>query len=344
MSTTINTPTPRCVLCCPQWAVLVRRYSCLSVSSTLLDLRFSVTRKSRSRYALQEDLALVVRHCWRWGSIWGRTRYGATLWETSRHPLRNTNTTHAGDVWCSTMQRGTSTEILIGGRNLASIVLWSPNCHSKTAAAICSPAAAAGWTSRTSTCLLPFSSMLSTRVTGTSLACSSRRRWKHCYSGMYSAVSSMLRGSGRMIQRVTTTTGSFPLSKNLLRTLLKRVSVSRRLSFPAGTRYQPGHLTEFCRKCSLCIRSIAVSWLGNPVCSIKEAARDSCSSTRLGTHRYSGDDSQSGCGTQANTYSDRTRSQGASSDPGEGSLERRLNGRQLYVRRAVDSEGEVLDI
>src|SRR5205807_5880570 len=112
----------------------------------------------------------------------------------------------------------------------------------------------------------------------------------------------------------------------------------------AGTRYQPGHLTEFCRKCSLCFRSTAVSWSGNPPCSIKEVARDSCSSTRLGTHRYSGDDSQSGCGTQANTYSDRTRSQGASSDPGEGSLERRLNGRQLYVRRAVDSEGEVLDI
>src|SRR2546428_7140270 len=56
------------------------------------------------------------------------------------------------------MQRGTSTEILIGGRNLASIVLWSPNCHSQTAAAICSLAAAAGWTSRTSTCLPPFSS------------------------------------------------------------------------------------------------------------------------------------------------------------------------------------------
>src|SRR6202040_3818597 len=52
MSTTTNTPTPRCVLCCPRWAVLVRRYSFLSVSSTLLDLRFSVypyalrTRKS----------------------------------------------------------------------------------------------------------------------------------------------------------------------------------------------------------------------------------------------------------------------------------------------------------
>jgi hypothetical protein len=41
---------------------------------------------------------------------------------------------------------------------------------------------------------------------------------------------------------------------------------------------------------------------GNPDCSIKEVARDSCSSTRLGTHRYSGDDSQPGCGTQANTY------------------------------------------
>ena len=37
-------------------------------------------------------------------------------------------------------------------------------------------------------------------------------------------------------------------------------------------------------------------------------------------------------------------SQRLSSDPGEGSLDRRLNGRQLYVRRAVDSEGEVLDI
>ena len=47
------------------WAVLVRRYSFLSVSSTLLDLRFSVTRRSRSRYALQGDLALVIRRCWR---------------------------------------------------------------------------------------------------------------------------------------------------------------------------------------------------------------------------------------------------------------------------------------
>src|SRR5260370_24799655 len=65
MSTTTSTPTPRSVLCCPRWAVLVRRYSFLTVSSTLLDLRFSVTRKSRSRYALQGDLTLVVRHCWR---------------------------------------------------------------------------------------------------------------------------------------------------------------------------------------------------------------------------------------------------------------------------------------
>src|SRR5262245_56079921 len=165
MSTPTNTPAPRCVLCCPRWAVLDPRYSFLSVSNTLLGLRFSVTRKSRSRYALQGDLTLVVRHCWRSGSTWGRTRCGATLWETSRHPLRNTNTIRAGNVWCSTTQRGTSTEILIGGRNLASIVLWSPNCHSKTVAAIFSLAAAAGWTSRTSTCLLPFSSMLNTRVT-----------------------------------------------------------------------------------------------------------------------------------------------------------------------------------
>src|SRR6516165_9217791 len=140
---------------------------------------------------------------------------------------------------------------------------------------------------------------------------------------MYSRVSSMLRGSGRMIQRAATTTGSLPLSKSLLGTLLKRVSVSRRkvASFLAGTRHRSGHLTEFCRKCSLCFRSTAVSWSGNPAFSIKEIPRDSRSSTRLGTHRYSGDDSQSGRGTQANTYSDRTRSQGASSDTGEGSLE-----------------------
>src|SRR5262249_41524137 len=161
---------------------------------------------------------------------------------------------------------------------------------------------------------------------------------------MDSRVSSMLRGSGRVIQRAAPTTGSLPLSKSLLRTLLKRVSVSRRklASFLAGTRYQSGHLTEFCRKCSLCFRSIAVSWSGNPAFSIKEIPRDSRSSTRLGTHRYSGDDSQSGRGTQANTYSDRTRSQGARSDTGEGSLERRLNRRRLYGRHAVDSGAEVL--
>src|SRR5215510_12198418 len=139
---------------------------------------------------------------------------------------------------------------------------------------------------------------------------------------MYSRVSSMLRGSGRMIQRAATTTGSLPLSKSLLRTLLKRVSVSRRkvASFRTGKRYHSRHVAEFCRKCSPCFRSTAVSWSGDPACSIKEVARDSCSSTRLGTHRYSGDDSQSGCGTQANTYSDRTRPEGASSDPGEGAL------------------------
>src|SRR5262245_24379143 len=121
---------------------------------------------------------------------------------------------------------------------------------------------------------------------------------------MYSRVSSMLRGSGRMIQRAAaTTTGSLPLSKSSLGTLLKRVSVSRRkvASFLAGTRNQSGHLTEFCRKCSLCFRSTAVSWSGNPAFSIKEIPRDSCSSTRLGTHRYSGDDSQSGSGTPTPT-------------------------------------------
>ena len=123
----------------------------------------------------------------------------------------------------------------------------------------------------------------------------------------------------------------------MLRTLLKRVSVSRRkvASFLAGTKYQSDHLAEFCRKCSLCFRTIAMRLSGNPACSIREVARDSGSSTRLGTHRYSGDGSQSGCGTQANTYPDKTRSQGASSDPGEGSLARRPPKTSRDTRRAL---------
>ena len=41
--------------------MLVPRYSFLSVSSTLLDPRFSITRKYRSRYALQGDLTQRAR-------------------------------------------------------------------------------------------------------------------------------------------------------------------------------------------------------------------------------------------------------------------------------------------
>src|SRR3974377_1389819 len=140
-----------------------------------------------------------------------------------------------------------------------------------------------------------------------------------------------------MIQRATTaTTGSLPLSKSLLRTLLKRVPVSRRKAafFLAGVRNQSGHLAEFCRKCSLCFRSTVANWSSNPICSIREVARDLCSSTRLGTHRYSGDDPQSGCSTQANTYSHRPRSEGTSSGPGEGSLERRVNGKLVALRHS----------
>jgi hypothetical protein len=39
------------------------------------------------------------------------------------------------------------------------------------------------------------------------------------------------------------------------------VFASRRkvASFLAGTRYQSGHLAEFCRKCNLCFISTAVS-------------------------------------------------------------------------------------
>jgi hypothetical protein len=67
-------------------------------------------------------------------------------------------------------------------------------------------------------------------------------------------------------------------------------------------------------------REVARGLLGRDLDLRIRRDKFSCSSTRLGTHRYSGDDSQSGCGTQANTYSDRTRSQGANSDPGEGFL------------------------
>jgi hypothetical protein len=62
--TTINSPAPRYVLCCPRSVVLVRRYSFWSRSRTLLDPRFLVIQKFRSRYARPEDLTLVVRHYW----------------------------------------------------------------------------------------------------------------------------------------------------------------------------------------------------------------------------------------------------------------------------------------
>ena len=73
--------------------------------------------------------------------------------------------------------------------------------------------------------------------------------------------SSRLRGSVPMIRKATTTTGSLPLSKNLWRMLLKRVFASRRklASFLASTRYQSGHLAEFCRKCNLCSIGTAVN-------------------------------------------------------------------------------------
>jgi hypothetical protein len=55
---------------------------------------------------------------------------------------------------------------------------------------------------------------------------------------------------------------------------------------------------------------------GNPDCSIKEVARDSCSSTRLGTHRYSGDDSQPGCGTHTSPRRCRVRAPSRSAASG----------------------------
>jgi hypothetical protein len=61
MSTTTNTPTPRCVLCCPRWAVLVQRYSFLSVSSTLLDLRFIFHNTLAARPAAASGLGYTAR-------------------------------------------------------------------------------------------------------------------------------------------------------------------------------------------------------------------------------------------------------------------------------------------
>jgi hypothetical protein len=100
----------------------------------------------------------------------------------------------------------------------------------------------------------------------------------------------------------------------------------RNRSIASGRLQERNHLGTLLGRCEPAIRLHVVA--GHNLIGFRDEAiellRDSCSSTRLGTHRYSGDDSQSGCSTQANTYSDRTRSQGASSDPGEGSLAQRL--------------------
>ena len=64
MSTTTHSHASLCLVLPPvgsaRSAILL-----LECIEHFIDLRFSVTRKSRSRYALQGDLALVVRHCWR---------------------------------------------------------------------------------------------------------------------------------------------------------------------------------------------------------------------------------------------------------------------------------------
>ena len=133
------------------------------------------------------------------------------------------------------------------------------NRHSKTAAAICSRAAAAGWTSRTSTCLLPFSSMLSTRVTGMSSACSSRRRWKHC------SERHLLNG---LVDAPWVRTddpesddddGLLPFPRACAYAF-EESAVSRRkvAAFGAGTRNESGHLAEL-QEVEFLLRNTAVS-------------------------------------------------------------------------------------
>jgi len=133
---------------------------------------------------------------------------------------------------------GTSTEILIGGRNLASIVLWSPNCHSKTPQAICSRAAAAGWTSRTSNLLATLLVHAQYRGYWNQLGMQFQEEMeallqRHVLSGLVDAP--WVRTDD---PESDDDDGFFAALQELLRTLLKRVSVSRRkvASFLAGTR------------------------------------------------------------------------------------------------------------
>ena len=182
MSTTINTPTPRCVLCCPRWAVLIQAIlTFLSVSSTLFNMRFSVTRKSKCRYAFPGRLGARRSALLAIGFYLGSDalrRYTqldlATSFAENHHYPRGRRLVLYNaegdfdrnfDWWKESGQ--------------------ASSCGASTAIRKRPQRSAHGQrqqlaTSRTSTCLLPFSSMLSTRLTGTCLACSSRRRWKHC--------------------------------------------------------------------------------------------------------------------------------------------------------------------
>ena len=120
-------------------------------------------------------------------------------------------------------------------------------------------------------CLLPFSSTLSTRVTGIKLGVLFREeREATCLGCMYSSVSSMITWIRRRFQRATTTTGSLPsegggggggggVSQELVVRCVEervRIKMKGRARSPSGTRYPSGRLTEFCRKCESSVQEV----------------------------------------------------------------------------------------
>jgi len=260
------------VSCAAPGAVLVRRYSFLSCNRALYWIALFSTRKSRSGMLSQGDWRSSFRHCWAIGFyLGGRTRYdGVTpLWRPRDSPCGGHQlNTRAGDVWCSTMQRGTSgglrPKFLIGGRNLASTRLVEPQLAIRN----CRIDLLTGTGSRldnqkTSLAFLPFSSMLSTQGYWQSLgmqfqeAMDSLPRAAACTQlSRRCAV-----GRGRMT-RERHDDGFFARSPRACAYAFERECPYQEegfASFLAGTIYRHVLCTEFCEKCRLCFKSTAVS-------------------------------------------------------------------------------------
>jgi len=154
---------------------------------------FSVTRKSRSKYVspgrldARRSALLAIRVLLGVGHANGRY----TLEETSRPSFaEKTTLPRAGDVWCSMMAWGSFDRKFDWWKEFGKDRLVEPPTDiQKRPQRSAHGQRQAGWTSRTSNLLATLLGPCSVPgLLESARHASSRRRWRHCSSGIYSTV------------------------------------------------------------------------------------------------------------------------------------------------------------